>query len=288
MKFKDLNSVLLSAACHLLVLIALGLLSVAADRSWQGIELLAQLSDDLGAPPGDELAPQEASFELVPEDAAAADLPQLFEFSAVATSDLAELDSLVDVSSMPSGLDAKGLGKIGDGIGQPQGYATKFFGIGGSGRSFVYVVDCSGSMHEFGKFERARYELIRSIEQLSPEQRYFVIFYNEGAYPMDADEPRPVTGNEVSRMRHWVERIEPSGGTNPLPALLMALDLRPDAIYFLSDGRFDPRTIEALRYYQREQGTRVPIHTIAFVNRETSGLMRTIARHSGGEFRFVP
>jgi hypothetical protein len=31
----------------------------------------------------------------------------------------------------------------------------------------------------------------------------------------------------------------------------------------------------------------IPIHTIALVNSATEGLMRTIARNSGGQFRFV-
>lgn len=286
---KDLNSFLLSAVCHLLVLIALGLLSVAASRSWQGIELRAQLSDGLDAPAGDELALEEtAKFELVQDESSAVDPPRLFEFSAVATSDLAALESLTDLSTVSSGLDGKGLGRSGDGFGPPRGYATQFFGIGGSGASFVYVVDCSMSMNEDGKFDRARYELLRSIEHLTPEQRYFVIFYSDGAYPMDADEPVPVTADEVERMRRWVQNIRPDGGTNPLPALLMALGLQPDAIYFLSDGRFDPGTIRELRIANRSSSGRIPIHTVAFVNRETQGLMRTIARHSGGQFRFVP
>ena len=43
------------------------------------------------------------------------------------------------------------------------------------------------------------------------------------------------------------DRVWPGGGTYPLEALLHALSLEPDAIYFLSDGRFDPAVIEALR-----------------------------------------
>jgi hypothetical protein len=31
----------------------------------------------------------------------------------------------------------------------------------------------------------------------------------------------------------------------------------------------------------------IPIHTIAFVNEETIGIMRQIAKQSGGKFRFV-
>ena len=64
--------------------------------------------------------------------------------------------------------------------------ATDFFGVSGYGQKFVYVVDCSGSMSERQKFERAVYELLQSIEQLKKDQEYFVIFYNHQSFPMDA------------------------------------------------------------------------------------------------------
>jgi hypothetical protein len=80
----------------------------------------------------------------------------------------------------------------------------------------------------------------------------------------------------------------PGGHTYPLPALLHALSLEPDVVYFLSDGILDPNTIAHLRAKNRPRSHQVPIHTVAFVNRETHGLMRTIAHQSGGKFRFVP
>jgi von Willebrand factor type A domain len=289
-RLKDINSFLFSAVCHLLVLLALGFLTVAANRDWQGIELLASLSPGYDGPTGEELAPQETvQFEVTQDETSSAvGPPKPFEFSAVAASELPTLDPLLNMSTSASGLNGQGVGNLGDALGAPPSYATDFFGIGGSGQSFVYVVDCSKSMNEEGKFTRARYELIRSIEQLTPDQRYFVIFYNEGAYPMDADSPVPVTPEQVERMRRWVNMIEPGGGTNPLPALLMALKLKPDAIFFLSDGLFDPSTIQSVRRANRAHGGRIPIHTISFVNYESQGLMRLIARQAGGEFRFVP
>jgi von Willebrand factor type A domain len=287
--WKDVNSYLFSAVCHLMVLLLLALFTVAAERSWQGVELLAQLSPGYDGPTGDELTPHDAvQFEVTPEPSSAAGPVQPFEFSAVAASEAPHLDPFMNVANFASGLDGQGVGTSGDALGAPPSYATQFFGIGGSGHTFVYVVDCSNSMREEGKFDRARYELISSIEHLTPDQSYFVIFYNDGAYPMDADGPVPASPDQFERTRRWVGYIEPSGGTNPLPALLMALRLKPDAIFFLSDGLFDPGTLLAVRRANRQHSGRIPIHTISFVNYESQGLMSTIARQSNGEFRFVP
>jgi von Willebrand factor type A domain len=287
--WKDLNSFLFSAVCHLTVLLLLALFTVAANRNWHGIELLANLSPGYDGPTGDDLDAEDAvQFEVTPAESSAAGPVQAIEFSDVAASNLADLDPLANIANLASGLDGRGVGTLGDAVGGPPSYATQFFGIGGSGHSFVYVVDCSNSMREEGKFERARYELLSSIEHLTPEQSFFVIFYNDGSYPMDADEPVPATADQVDRLRRWVSYIEPGGGTNPLPALLMALRLKPDAIFFLSDGLFDPGAIQAVRSANRSRSGRIPIHTISFVNYESQGLMRTIARNAGGEFRFVP
>jgi hypothetical protein len=189
------------------------------------------------------------------------------------------------------GTGGKGRGGGGNGDGSSTKASAEFFGIGGYGKTFVYVVDCSDSMNNRGKFERARYELLKSIEQLGSEQRYYVVFYNERAYPMDADKPLLATQENVAQTTQWINQVIPDGGTNPLPALLFALSLRPDAIYFLSDGQFDPGTIQALRYQNRQnlrlQIRQIPIHAIAFLDRIAEGLMRTIARNSGGEYRFV-
>ena len=165
----------------------------------------------------------------------------------MAATDFAALEALSENAAEASGLDGIALGGKGEADGSLTGASAEFFGIGGYGQTFVYVVDCSGSMSERGKFERAIYELLHSIEQLASDQRYFVIFYSDAAYPMDADEPVLATEDEFARTRRWVSHVEPEGGTNPLPALLFALSLEPDAIYFLSDGKFDPVTLQELR-----------------------------------------
>jgi hypothetical protein len=289
---QDLNSMLISAVCHLAGLIALGLLSMVSQQGWSGVRLSASVADGFDPAAIDDSSLDAVALDASLEDSAAGVGPiRLFDVSAWATADLAALEALSENSANPSGMEGTALGDTGD-DGDAGGPASaEFFGIGGDGQSFVYVVDCSDSMNEGRKFERAIYELLQSIEQLSSDQRYFVIFYNDEAYPMDADQPVPASEDEFARTRQWVRYVQPDGGTHPLPALLLALSFRPDAIYFLSDGQFDRSTIRELRMRNRENNRlklrQVPIHTIALVDHATEGLMRTIARNSGGKFRFV-
>jgi hypothetical protein len=268
MKVHDINSMLVSALAHLAVMIVLGLVASASHDGWQRISLMAAVGESVEA---------------------AAGPVQLFQEIAMPASDIAALDAPAENSLDASGFDGLALGGAGEGEGALHPAATEFFGIGGYGQSFVYVVDCSGSMQEREKFDRARYELMHSLEQLGSDQRYFVIFFSDGAYPMDSDELVPATEEQRARTADWIRHLQPDGGTNPLPALLVALTLRPDAIYFLSDGKFDPATVTQMRIRNRKHRLRrqIPIHTIAFVDRSTEGLMRAIARNSGGKYRFV-
>jgi hypothetical protein len=282
---------LVSALCNLAVLVALGLWSGVASDKWGGVKLMASVGEG-DAASFDDL-PLADTIELTTEpDAGAALGPTtLFDDASIPLANAAGLDALSQRSSQLSGFDGLALGGSAKGDGTAGPAATEFFGIGGYGQTFVYVVDASDSMNASGKFDRARYELMHSIEQLASDQRYYVIFYNDAAYPMNADEPIFATDQHVAETGDWVMSARAQHGTNPLPALLHAISLRPDAIYFLSDGQFHPMTIQVLRSHNRPtkrvKHRQIPIHTIAFVDYSTVGLMRTIARDSNGDHRFV-
>jgi von Willebrand factor type A domain len=282
---------LVSALCNLAALILLGLLAAASEDSWRGVKLLVTVGDGDLAAIDDSPLDQAVKLEVAADPAPALGPIRLFDDVAVATTDFAAIEPGSDNVSQAAGFDGLALGGTSQADGTTAHVATEFFGIGGYGQSFVYVVDASDSMNEASKFHRARYELLQSIEQLAGDQRYFVIFYNNGAYPMDADKPVLATQEQIALTARWINGAQADGGTNPLPALMLALSLRPDAIYFLSDGQFDPSTINQLRFRNRPSRRlhlqQIPIHTIAFVDRATEGLMRAIARNSGGEYRFV-
>ena len=101
------------------------------------------------------------------------------------------LDDLVvlDTSSAPSSIDVSdGTAALEPGfnrslLGGIEAYSEKvsqgllgsargsFFGIEAGGHEFVYVLDVSGSM-QGRRFDRASEELLRSVEQLGPHQRF--------------------------------------------------------------------------------------------------------------------
>jgi hypothetical protein len=288
---QDCNSMLISALCNLSVMVALGLITAAASEEWGGVKLFVSASEG-DSPLIDDLSLEETvKLQVSAEPAAALGPTSLFKDIAIPTADVAALDALSESAANASGFEGLAMGGNAEGDGSGASGSAEFFGIGGYGQTFVYVVDASDSMNENGKFDRARYELLHSIEQLASDQRFFVIFYNDMAYPMDAKEPVLATEDAFSNVADWVNHVEADNGTNPLPALLLALSMRPDAIYFLSDGQFDPTAIHVLRARnkpsKRVGHRQIPIHTIAFVDYMTIGIMRTIARDSNGEHRFV-
>lgn len=191
-----------------------------------------------------------------------------------------------------------GVGNAGDG---GTGGNGKFFGTKVEAESVVFVVDNSGSMSAIGRIDpelRAKYprlvmsrmqrvklELSDAIDQMSEKQRFFVIFFNTYAVPMPANQLLPATPPMKQAFANWVADIGPQGGTNPEAAMLMALKLRPQAIYFLTDGLFNGTQV--VRVTAANQ-TRIPIHTICFGDKSGEKLMEAIAESSGGTYRFIP
>ncbi len=312
---------LVSAACHFTILIVLGLIAVSGSRGLQGSKITLDLTKKGEPVPSAVIdsTPLDAGSAIESKSAAADAAnasksepllaPNEADLMGVGTStnkldieapDVGSVSSTSAVfggSAAASGILGKSVGGGGKGHGGGNGdgssskAATEFFGIGGYGQVFVYVVDCSGSMNDNDKFDRARYELLKSIEQLGKDQQYFVIFYNHTMYPMESEKPLFANQDNLAKTTEWVNRCEPMGGTNPLPAMRLALSMKPDAIYFLTDGQFDLSVMQELKNRNRTSPKlhthMVPIHTICFYDRSAEGMMKMIARNSGGEYRYV-
>lgn len=162
---------------------------------------------------------------------------------------------------------------------------TSFFGIRAKGQFFVYVVDCSGSMLDDDRLIRAKRELRRSVLALQPPQRFQVIFYNDQTWPMPGGLPLSADLASKSRMMQWLRLIEPDGETDPRGALGLALSLRPDAVFLLSDGEFPEGTVEAIA---RKNPRKIPVHSIDLSGGDGGDQLQRIARDSGGRFRSRP
>ena len=183
---------------------------------------------------------------------------------------------------------------------KPNSDATmEFCGVKGGGNHFVYLVDSSGSMGD--AFGSARAELLRSIDLLKPEQRFYVVFFDEKPDYMrladaNVDEPRSVKANRVNRdaLKRWAMRIQKDRGRAPYDPLKFALKLKPDVIFLLSDGEFPQGIEDMLKEENRVVnlfGDNDPIsiiHTIGYYSKDGESRMRRIAQQHGGMYRHVP
>ncbi len=180
------------------------------------------------------------------------------------------------------------LTSIGDGNGDPKSEvkpppsdSATFFGIRAKGKKFVFVVDCSGSMGADGRLLRAQNELIRSLSGLGYDQEYFIVFFNHLVFPMPGNKLIAANGKNLRDTNDWIRHSLPIGGTVPWPGLAIGLDLKPDAIFLMTDGEFSPDAVDRLAV-RGATGDMIPIHTIAFASREGEELLMAIARFTKG------
>ena len=160
---------------------------------------------------------------------------------------------------------------------------AEFFGIRAQGKTFLYVVDCSGSMDANDRLIRAKREIRRSIGQMKFPQRFEIIFYNDRPRPMPGGVPQSTEYSSKMQLAQWMDMIEPDGGTDPTGAMAMALGQKPDAVFLLSDGEFPASAAATIA---KSNKGKTPIHCIDFSGGSTD--LKAIAKESGGQYASRP
>ncbi|HMP79173.1 MAG TPA: hypothetical protein PKD54_06955 [Pirellulaceae bacterium] len=171
--------------------------------------------------------------------------------------------------------------------------ATNFFGVGSEGKRFVFVIDRSGSMLGM-RWELCKQELLRCVERMSEEQEFFVLLYSSDTtamwnLPIKNIQLVPATPDNFQKLYQWISQVYPSGMTRPREAMRIALDLKPDAIFLLSDGEIQDDTYEFLLANNhpraREGGSaKTPVHTIALDYTLGALYLQNIAKTNNGKF----
>ncbi|MGZ5943070.1 MAG: vWA domain-containing protein [Isosphaeraceae bacterium] len=182
-------------------------------------------------------------------------------------------------------------GGSGGGIGRGIGPGTEFFGAREHGHSFAYVIDCSGSMGLRNSLEVAKHELLASLNQLPPDARFSVIFYNLRARvfadPSGQQGLMPATTANKVRVQGQLQTVAPDGGTDHMVALRTALGLKPEVIFFLTDA--DLMTNNDVNAILAEaQGSR--IQAVEFGRGTDLGMqtpLRRLATTTGGTYRYI-
>jgi hypothetical protein len=176
------------------------------------------------------------------------------------------------------------------GVGGPG--ETTFMNIVGQGKSFVYVIDTSSSM-DGPRLRMARSQLKASLRLLQPNQQFAVILYSEYRERLklrrQAEQPL-YFATEVNKQlaAQEIDRIASDHGTDHKPALLEAFSLKPDVVYFLTDGDEPALTEADLRDIRHVAGA-ITVHVIRFGNgaytdRSITWLQK-LAAQCQGEYR---
>ena len=182
----------------------------------------------------------------------------------------------------------RGIG-IGSGKG---GGGTSFFGVGGRGTRFAFIVDISGSMEQENRIVTALSELQRSVNALPDFTQFYVVLYSNNAIrpEFEMDGWLRATRSNKSRIGAWLETMGPRGGTFPLEAfdIVFKLPQPPDVIFFLTDGEIPGDTVYHVRNFVAGMKREVIINTIGFSSEAGKEPLEQMAKENRGVFRFVP
>lgn len=204
---------------------------------------------------------------------------------------LAGGEALSTITGGPSGGgDVAGDGGIGAGPGGAGGGGggTSFFGVEARGDRFAFIIDISGSMLG-DRIAELKSQLKGTILELSETSTFIVITFSTQSNVLgEKVEWTEATQRKKGWALEMISGLNADGNTIPLDAfkLLQGLRPKPDAIFFMTDGGFDPGLIAWLE--KNNVGPRVKIHCICFEDNQGETVMKEIAQRSHGTYKFVP
>ncbi len=175
---------------------------------------------------------------------------------------------------------------------------TSVFGAEGTGSKFLYVFDRSASMdgYQGRPLAAAKSELIASLQDLEQVHQFQIIFYNERPSvfnPFRPEPPRMLFGDSATKRlaQNYVRGVVASGGTQHLDALKLAIGMRPDVIFFLTDAaepQLSPSQLDEIR--KRNANAGVTINAIEFgagPSQASLNFLVRLARQNGGQHVYV-
>lgn len=160
----------------------------------------------------------------------------------------------------------------------------------------VFVLDVSGSMHDYGKLDQLKLAMESILKGMPPEDSFEVLVFSTRVTSLGVYRARP---REVERGVARIQRLQALGGTNINDALLQAL-LGANAhntthaaarqVVFLTDGKpnLGETKSERLRRNVREANIhQLPIFSLAFGQDADERLLRQVSADNRGFTRRI-
>ena len=270
-----------------------------AETSIGGVPNVGNMDDVTS--PNAQLEPVQQSDNPLP--AGEGELAAALNTTSASSPASSSLSGITGAGSLAEALGGGGGGSGSTLFGEPGG-GGKFMGFdvgikGDGGRVYkiAFVSDASGSMEGRGKIFLVS-ELKKGVDPLNPTQFFNVIFFrNDESY--EAIFPRlvPALPKNLRECYESVQRTTFAGSTNPLPALEAAFEMKPELIFFLTDGAFNGKVsyddvTEAVRRLNRDGS--VMINTVQLIttegqqeDKEAAAVLEKIAQENRGKYKAV-
>lgn len=197
------------------------------------------------------------------------------------------------------GLAKFGVPGGGSGIG-PRGAV---FGNGGNAYRIVFVCDGTGDMVSSVAYPVLLRELNATVAKLKPKQSFNVVFFFDGTKfsSVDSGKLLPAIPANTDKLKTFLSNFSGGLGTDPRPALTFAFSLKPELVYFLSNGEFDKlASYDEVQAHIRKlnTGNAVRVNTVLLTAadsrdntqgvkeavKDAADTMNVIARANGGKF----
>jgi len=112
---------------------------------------------------------------------------------------------------------------------------ARFLGIASAGDKVIFLCDASGSM--LSVFDSVKRHLKNSVDAMDSAKQFNVIFLEDDkTVVLFKDSTQPATMENKSRATDFIDGAVSSGATEPIAAIKLALEQKPDCVFLLTDG----------------------------------------------------
>ncbi len=178
---------------------------------------------------------------------------------------------------VPSFPQAKGAGTVtGNGNVKPkrssrgggQPGEASFLGLHDKGKSFIFLIDCSGSMANHSALRVAKSEVKTTLAGLESTQKFQILFFNERHYLLrirNDQTNKLYLANDINRTlaNQFINGIQANLGTKRITAIRRGLAMKPEVLFLLTDAD-NPLSARDLSEIKKLNKSKTRIHCIEF------------------------
>jgi uncharacterized protein with von Willebrand factor type A (vWA) domain len=144
------------------------------------------------------------------------------------------------------------------------------------------------------KMPQLKDELNKAVSALEPVQAFNVVFFSDPDVRPEVLADHLLMANPDNKVKFstFIQTVNASGSTDPIPGLEFAFSQHPQLIFLLTDGDFPDNDKVLRRVREMDKDKSVRLNTVVFTDPKDADkgivqLMQTLADEFGGQCRVV-